>query len=81
MARHNTPPSRPASMPKTERAETTDPEIEIEVPKEPPPLPAAPKPAPAAPAPVPFFRDPECAELNRHRPNCDCKGDARKPIA
>lgn len=41
---------------------------------EPPRLPDPPK------APDPFVRDPECAELHRHRPNCDCKGDARKPI-
>jgi hypothetical protein len=33
----------------------------------------------APPSPV-FERDPLCAEQGRHRPNCDCKGDARKPI-
>lgn len=36
-------------------------------------------PAPPAP-PERSYRDPECAELARHRPNCDCAGEMRKPI-
>lgn len=33
-----------------------------------------------AKAPERSYRDPQCAEMGRHRPNCDCVGDARKPI-
>ncbi len=43
----------------------------------------APLPKVKIPEPIkvdPFFRDPECHEQGRHRANCNCKGDARKPI-
>lgn len=53
------------------------------LPPVPPPPPRAPTPAPLPPPPVAvkFARDPACASLDRHRPSCDCKGEARKRIA
>jgi hypothetical protein len=31
-------------------------------------------------AEVAFYRDPQCAEVQHHRANCDCRGAARAPI-
>lgn len=32
------------------------------------------------PAPERSYRDQQCVEQGRHRPNCECAGEARKPF-